>query len=97
MPMHVLLSLLLVALAAPVQDPLRETQVSTPEVVRTEYDMPEVVTPPPLAGDALAGWKLFVQRVRDLPRPAGAALVSGQFRPPAQSGDRRPDGRRHGP
>ncbi len=69
--MHVLLSLLLVALAAPVQDPLRETQVFTPEVVRTEYDMPEVVAPPPLAGDALAGWKLFVQRCAICHDPLG--------------------------
>ena len=71
MSMHFLLSLVLVALAAPVQDPLRETQVSTPEVVRTEYDMPEVVAPPPLAGDALAGWKLFVQRCAICHDPLG--------------------------
>ena len=60
--MHVLLSLALMALGVQAQDPLRETQVSTPEVVRTVYDMPAVVTPPSLSEDALAGWKLFVQR-----------------------------------
>lgn len=60
--MHLLLSLALIGLGAPAQDPLRETQVSTPEVVRTVYDMPAVVTPPSLSEDALAGWKLFVQR-----------------------------------
>ena len=81
MPMHVLLSLLLVALAAPVQDPLRETQVSTPEVVRTEYDMPEVVTPPPLAGDALAGWKLFVQRCAICHDPLGQPSYPDSFGP----------------
>ena len=60
--MHVLLSLALMAIGVQAQDPLRETQVSTPEVVRTVYDMPAVVTPPALSEDALAGWKLFVQR-----------------------------------
>ena len=60
--MHLLLSLALMALGVQAQDPLRETQVSTPEVVRTVYDMPAVVTPPSLSADALAGWKLFVQR-----------------------------------
>lgn len=69
--MHVLLSLALVILGASAQDPLRETQVSTPEVVRTVYDMPEVVTPPSLSEDALAGWKLFVQRCAICHDPLG--------------------------
>ena len=69
--MYVLLSLALIALAVPAQDPLRETQVSTPEVVRTEYDMPEVVTPPSLSEDELAGWKLFVQRCAICHDPLG--------------------------
>ena len=69
--MCVLLSLALIALAVPAQDPLRETQVSTPEVVRTEYDMPEVVTPPSLSEDELAGWKLFVQRCAICHDPLG--------------------------
>ena len=69
--MHVLLSLALIVLGAPAQDPLRETQVSTPEVVRTVYDMPEVVTPPSLSEDALAGWKLFVQRCAICHDPLG--------------------------
>ena len=69
--MHLLLSLALFAFGAPGQDPLRETQVSTPEVVRTVYDMPEVVTPPALSEDALAGWKLFVQRCAICHDPLG--------------------------
>ena len=70
--MHLLLlSLAMIALGAPGQDPLRETQVSTPEVVRTVYDMPEVVTPPALSEDALAGWKLFVQRCAICHDPLG--------------------------
>ena len=69
--MHVLLSLALMALGVQAQDPLRETQVSTPEVVRTVYDMPAVVTPPSLSEDALAGWKLFVQRCAICHDPLG--------------------------
>ncbi len=69
--MHLLLSLALFAFGAPGQDPLRETQVTTPEVVRTVYDMPEVVTPPALSEDALAGWKLFVQRCAICHDPLG--------------------------
>ena len=69
--MHFLLSLALIALGASAQDPLRETQVSTPEVVRTVYDMPEVVMPPALSEDALAGWKLFVQRCAICHDPLG--------------------------
>ena len=69
--MYVLLSLALIAVAVPAQDPLRETQVSTPEVVRTEYDMPKVVTPPSLSEDELAGWKLFVQRCAICHDPLG--------------------------
>ena len=69
--MHVLLSLALMALGVQARDPLRETQVSTPEVVRTVYDMPAVVTPPSLSEDALAGWKLFVQRCAICHDPLG--------------------------
>ena len=69
--MHLLLSLALFALGAQAQDPLRETRVSTPEVVRTVYDMPEVVTPPALSEEALAGWKLFVQRCAICHDPLG--------------------------
>ena len=69
--MHLLLSLALFALGAQAQDPLRETRVSTPEVVRTVYDMPEVVTPPALSAEALAGWKLFVQRCAICHDPLG--------------------------
>ena len=35
------------------------------------YDMPEVVTPPSLSEDALAGWKLFVQRCAICHDPLG--------------------------
>ena len=57
--------------AASAQDPLRETQVSAPDVVRTEYDMREVVRPPALSADELAGWKLFVQRCAICHDPLG--------------------------
>ena len=57
--------------AAAAEDPLRETQVSAPDVVRTEYDMREVVRPPALSADELAGWKLFVQRCAICHDPLG--------------------------
>ena len=69
--MYILLSLAWFAFGSLAQDPLRETQVTTPEVVRTVYDMPEVVTPPALSEDALAGWKLFVQRCAICHDPLG--------------------------
>jgi mono/diheme cytochrome c family protein len=61
----------LMTLALPGQDRLRETQVSTPNVVRTVYDMREVVSPPPLSEDETAGWKLFVQRCAICHDPMG--------------------------
>lgn len=61
----------LMALALPGQDRLRETQVSIPDVVRTVYDMREVVSPPPLSEDEMAGWKLFVQRCAICHDPMG--------------------------
>ena len=69
--MHVVLSLALIALGVLAQDSLRETRVSSPEIVRTDYDMAEVVTPPSLPADALAGWKLFVQRCAIYHDPLG--------------------------
>lgn len=44
------------------QNPLRETQASTPKIVRTEYDMAKVATAPSLAPDEVRGRQLFVQR-----------------------------------
>ena len=79
--MHVL-SLTLIALGLAAQDPLRETQVSTPEIVRTEYDMAEVVRPPSLPTDALAGWKLFVQRCAICHDPLGQPSFPESFAPP---------------
>ncbi|MCY4024869.1 MAG: cytochrome c [Acidobacteria bacterium] len=78
--MHVL-SLTLIALGLAAQDPLRETQVSTPEIVRTEYDMAEVVRPPSLPADALAGWKLFVQRCAICHDPLGQPSYPESFAP----------------
>ena len=69
--MQFVLSLALIALGVLAQDPLRETVVSSPEIVRTDYDMREVVTPPSLPADALAGWKLFVQRCAICHDPLG--------------------------
>ena len=69
--MYFQLLIALMALALPGQDRLRETQVSTPDVVRTVYDMREVVSPPPLSDDEMAGWKLFVQRCAICHDPMG--------------------------
>ena len=79
--MHAVLSLTLIALGLAAQDPLRETQVSTPEIVRTDYDMAEVVRPPSLPADALAGWKLFVQRCAICHDPLGQPSYPESFAP----------------
>ncbi len=79
--MHAVLSLTLIALGLVAQNPLRETQVSTPEIVRTEYDMAEVVRPPSLPADALAGWKLFVQRCALCHDPLGQPSYPESFAP----------------
>ncbi|MCY4660894.1 MAG: cytochrome c [Acidobacteria bacterium] len=79
--MHAVLSLTLIALGLLAQNPLRETQVSTPEIVRTEYDMAEVVRPPSLPADALAGWKLFVQRCALCHDPLGQPSFPESFAP----------------
>ena len=79
--MPTVLSLTLIALGLLAQDPLRETQVSTPEIVRTEYDMAEVVRPPSLPPDALAGWKLFVQRCAICHDPLGQPSYPESFAP----------------
>ena len=79
--MHAVLSLTLIALGLLAQNPLRETQVSTPEIVRTEYDMAEVVRPPSLPADALAGWKLFVQRCAICHDPLGQPSYPESFAP----------------
>ena len=79
--MPTVLSVTLIALGLLAQDPLRETQVSTPEIVRTEYDMAEVVRPPSLPADALAGWKLFVQRCAICHDPLGQPSYPESFAP----------------
>ena len=55
--------------------------MSTPEIVRTEYDMAEVVRPPSLPADALAGWKLFVQRCALCHDPLGQPSYPESFAP----------------
>lgn len=64
MKLSILLSLVLLvpSLYVQAQNPLRETQVSTPEIVRTEYDMLEVASPPSLSADEVRGRQLFMQR-----------------------------------
>ena len=57
-----LVSLLVLGTAPAAQNPLRETRVSTPTVVRTEYDMREVASAPSLSADEVRGRQLFVQR-----------------------------------
>ncbi|MCY4599915.1 MAG: cytochrome c [Acidobacteria bacterium] len=80
--MQVVLSLVLIGLGVLAQDSLRETRVSSPEIVRTDYDMAEVVTPPSLPADALAGWKLFVQRCAICHDPLGQPSYPASFAPP---------------
>ena len=79
--MQFVLSLALIVAGAPAQDSLRETRVTSPEIVRTEYDMAEVVTPPSLPPDALAGWKLFVQRCAICHDPLGQPSYPESFAP----------------
>lgn len=55
-------SFVVLGTAPAAQNPLRETQVRTPTVVRTEYDMREVASPPSLSADEVRGRQLFVQR-----------------------------------
>lgn len=79
--MHFPMVIALMTLALPGQDRLRETQVSTPDVVRTVYDMPEVVSPPSLSEDEVAGWKLFVQRCAICHDPMGQPSYPNSFGP----------------
>lgn len=60
----ILLSLLLLlpGLDAQAQSPLRETQVSKPKVVRTNYDMEALASQSSLSASEVNGRKLFVQR-----------------------------------
>lgn len=60
----ILLSLLLFlpGLYAQAQSPLRETQVSKPKVVRTNYDMEALASLSSLSESEINGRKLFVQR-----------------------------------
>ena len=60
----ILLSLLLLlpVLDAQAQSPLRETQVSKPKVVRTNYDMEALASQSSLSASEVNGRKLFVQR-----------------------------------
>ena len=60
----ILLSLLLLlpGLDAKAQSPLRETQVSKPKVVRTNYDMEALASQSSLSASEVNGRKLFVQR-----------------------------------
>lgn len=62
LPILLSLALLVPSLYVQAQNPLRETQVSTPDIVRTEYDMLEVASPPSLSADEVRGRQLFMQR-----------------------------------
>ena len=57
-----LVSLVVLGTAPAAQNLLRETRVSTPTVVRIEYDMREVASAPSLSADEVRGRQLFVQR-----------------------------------
>ena len=57
-----LVSLVILGTAPTAQNLLRETLVSTPTVVRTEYDMRAVAMPSSLSADEVRGRQLFVQR-----------------------------------
>lgn len=58
----VLLAMYLASLEATAQRSLRETVVSSPEVVRTDYDMRAVASPSSLGEAEANGQKLFMQR-----------------------------------
>ncbi len=52
---------------------------STPTVVRKEYDMRALATPPALPEDALTGRRLFVQRCGLCHDPVGQGRIQGPW------------------
>lgn len=52
---------------------------SVPTIVRKDYDMKELATPPALSETELAGRRLFVQRCGVCHDPVGQARVSGPW------------------
>ena len=66
-----LMSLAVVGTTVAAQNILKETDVSSPTIVRTEYDMDKVASPPSLSADEVRGRQLFVQRCAICHDPLG--------------------------
>ena len=72
LPAFILFGLLaVVGTTVAAQNILKKTDVSSPTVVRTEYDMGKVATPPTLSPDEFRGRQLFVQRCAICHDPLG--------------------------
>ena len=61
----------LISTTGAAQNILKKTEVSSPTIVRTEYDMDKVATPPSLSADEVRGRQLFVQRCAICHDPLG--------------------------
>ena len=71
LPFLLLMSLAVITTTGSAQDILKETEVSSPTIVRTEYDMDKVVEPSSLSADEFRGRQLFVQRCAICHDPLG--------------------------
>ncbi len=66
-----LVSLAVVGTTVAAQNILKRTEISSPTIVRTEYDMDKVASPPSLSADEVRGRQLFVQRCAICHDPLG--------------------------
>ena len=66
-----LAAMTLVTTTVGAQDILKRTQVSSPTIVRTEYDMDTVVAPPVHSPDEVRGRQVFIQRCAICHDPLG--------------------------
>ena len=67
----VLAVIALMSMTVAAQNILKKTEVSSPTIVRTEYDMDKVAAPPSLSADEVRGRQLFVQRCAICHDPLG--------------------------
>ena len=66
-----MMSLAVVGATVTAQNILKKTDVSSPTIVRTEYDMDKAASPPSLSMDEVRGRQLFVQRCAICHDPLG--------------------------
>ncbi len=66
-----LVSLAVVGTTVAAQSILKKTEISSPTIVRTVYDMDKVASPPSLSADEVRGRQLFVQRCAICHDPLG--------------------------